>query len=974
MPRHGLRLESARPSLLMALLGLLALLPSAAEDNHSILLRHDWGSPPPLDMPLRNPELLPYRGWCRFAGAAEESLILPDGNVMLFCDAERDFLGIDSGGGAETGRSDSGFDFLFSAWPLAGDRVIIGNGWGPGRLGVVSLAGLSWDWQAEDLSYLGRAGNLLWCVRPAVGNPLLQEWFSSEVLLLDGSIGGDRAAFGLSEVRGIGLGDCGPDGSIVAKLEDGYYALSPDGSRTRLAQSAPDRLAEIGMFPGGFLSFEYEANPSELEEMAMARRGESGVADISEEQWEAWQPRPASLACYGLPDGGLRWSRAVPLEDNAFSAYGHDLLRIHEGFAGLRLDRSQLLVSIADGSDIGSTELLSDLAALPHAIHRDRVYILEAGEEPGTGHLRIVRIPELTEQRLELGGLGSVAGVWATEGRLVLSTGNRGWSSSLRNSCTYCIELDANGLPLEGEMQAVAFPDSFAQLGRRFLASADPLADDALMTEIVNGGMNAVYRLLERCPLDMALQLDALLDAADYIAACQPEQQAEVVHTAFLELLGERASPELVPALLRWIDDSQRQDMSMELRGILAQCGTSSAAEFLSAADPPVLSRHRFPQGPYTLSPVSSWPSGFGPGSTPVAISLLQTGADGNYGAWYCDGLISGTVIYVGHDADGDGAYETVWPTSLRQCYDELQAHSYDKPLPMGGLELLGLEGGMLELSYLQAGWDPALGPEEHGWGADFVLPATAGVSLPALAADADDDGLSDIAEQLLATDPRNPDTDGDGLGDREDGAPLCNPRWMGQAERGVARALEYFFNGEQRDSWPGWWTDGTGNPWQARYAWISGAAPVDYVADPGTWCIMRDSVEYRSRLRAVDTDPGAYTRSGSERVSLHWFQRAGTLRERHALYCIQRGIDPLSATEREILDWSGSWYRPDSHPAELRRLVDSSEAENPARDFGISDCDASLSLDFHGVGYVVKLKLLEGEYYPISSDMTWIS
>ncbi|MCK5246519.1 hypothetical protein KAR02_06450, partial [Candidatus Bipolaricaulota bacterium] len=39
-------------------------------------------------------------------------------------------------------------------------------------------------------------------------------------------------------------------------------------------------------------------------------------------------------------------------------------------------------------------------------------------------------------------------------------------------------------------------------------------------------------------------------------------------------------------------------------------------------------------------------------------------------------------------------------------------------------------------------------------------------VGLPALAADSDSDGLEDSDEALLATDPSNPDTDGDGLSD----------------------------------------------------------------------------------------------------------------------------------------------------------------------------------------------------------------
>lgn len=59
---------------------------------------------------------------------------------------------------------------------------------------------------------------------------------------------------------------------------------------------------------------------------------------------------------------------------------------------------------------------------------------------------------------------------------------------------------------------------------------------------------------------------------------------------------------------------------------------------------------------------------------------------------------------------------------------------------------------------------------------------------------DSDGDGLTDLAEKRLGTDPHNPDSDGDGLRDSEDRNPLAAPRSLTDEEKVFAAAFESRF------------------------------------------------------------------------------------------------------------------------------------------------------------------------------------
>src|SRR5207247_869463 len=60
----------------------------------------------------------------------------------------------------------------------------------------------------------------------------------------------------------------------------------------------------------------------------------------------------------------------------------------------------------------------------------------------------------------------------------------------------------------------------------------------------------------------------------------------------------------------------------------------------------------------------------------------------------------------------------------------------------------------------------------------------TTKVSLKRLRLDSDGDGLTDLVEKALHTDPKKADTDGDGIDDKHDRMPNVNTKQWGPIER----------------------------------------------------------------------------------------------------------------------------------------------------------------------------------------------
>lgn len=72
------------------------------------------------------------------------------------------------------------------------------------------------------------------------------------------------------------------------------------------------------------------------------------------------------------------------------------------------------------------------------------------------------------------------------------------------------------------------------------------------------------------------------------------------------------------------------------------------------------------------------------------------------------------------------------------------------------------------------------------------------------LSQDSDGDGLTDVMEKRLGTDPQNADTDGDGLTDSEDRNPLARPRpLVTDEEKIMVASFEALYAFDSYDAWP---------------------------------------------------------------------------------------------------------------------------------------------------------------------------
>jgi hypothetical protein len=321
--------------------------------------------------------------------------------------------------------------------------------------------------------------------------------------------------------------------------------------------------------------------------------------------------------------------------------------------------------------------------------------------------------------------------------------------------------------------------------------------------------------------------------------------------------------------------------------------------------------------GPHTLAAPAafnlraSYPTGFGPGMQAVKPSELTSPDGTHYAAFFANGLETAATVYIAVDHDKDGIYEEVLPTELLHYFTpNARGEEIKDPAQANHFVLTSSNGDALTVLYQQAKVIP--GEEPSPW--EDSQPATATVHVAELRSDSDGEGLSDISEKLLYLDPKKVDTDGDGVDDLHDPAPNVDASKMGRDERGIARALQYFFAWSEGGH-DQWWGDASyqpsGNPWQARYIYVSGAGPVAFTASPGTYCIWRPASEESSQRQNL---PASFV-SGDTTVSV---------------------------------SLSTSSFQPGA--------------------------EASVSISFHGVGYAVDMKLVNGELYPVKASMTWIS
>jgi hypothetical protein len=256
-----------------------------------------------------------------------------------------------------------------------------------------------------------------------------------------------------------------------------------------------------------------------------------------------------------------------------------------------------------------------------------------------------------------------------------------------------------------------------------------------------------------------------------------------------------------------------------------------------------------------------------------------QTGPDGaRYAVFVHDGLVSDRDLWLGIDIDHDGSFDEILPTGLYEnaVLRDWKGRMY-RTAPGGELSLeLRLPQLVVRHNVDTYRIEPLYGQQVFD---RFVL-QTDTLNLLELRADTDGDGLTDVAEDMLQLDPRSTDTDTDGWPDNADPAPNVNPAAMGPVERGVSRALEYYYS-EYR-SW-------------ARHDWLEDAS------EPTAFYLYLDPpYDDSDPARDITCGPVAFHGAGRSSICL-WTE------EQRAAY--QKGLPGTwgSAMRLHLIRYAGS-------------------------------------------------------------------
>lgn len=294
--------------------------------------------------------------------------------------------------------------------------------------------------------------------------------------------------------------------------------------------------------------------------------------------------------------------------------------------------------------------------------------------------------------------------------------------------------------------------------------------------------------VLNRCRRDIDHPWTLLLDTA--LQATYPQSAREDLHLQVEHERQEKKNPPPLRAQLSFLDEAQRllesedQEQLARLQAALAAVPTPTASassveadpvaprirEWLEAPSTSPFSEHPLAEAP-RLKPATRWtppqkgslPRGFHPvraersGKHVLLLALSQrldpTGEVSSGGYWLLEsqdeGHTWGTPLYTG----------------LREYRPYELAEKSSLPMLEG--DTLRLEASVRELDEQLITFPPtslATKREKKG----LFLEA----HLSALRQDSDGDGLTDLIEARLLTDPRSADTDADGIPDGEDPLP----------------------------------------------------------------------------------------------------------------------------------------------------------------------------------------------------------
>ncbi|MEZ5337940.1 MAG: hypothetical protein R3F46_06705 [bacterium] len=895
---------------------------------------NDWPIPvQPEPIPQTGP--LPYAGWCRFIDpdSFADKLLLHDG-ILLTC-SNHSMQAIE----ADTGEliwENEARDWR-STWSLT-----IGDGfaaWWDDALHVLSLEDGSELWSMPGMLVLRPEGNALWVARRGGIESPTTMLSAHDLLLLDASDGSILQEHNIGNLYGASESRTPRAGPVAVATGTRILTFSRDGTSYDFPRHAPGWFAAIDGNEQGIIVAAYDDSTAANTDTIMS-----------------W---------FSLSDPEAGWTRR--LEDYRGNPSWANQGGIHGEMVILSSNGRNVALDLRDGRTLRGL-LPQGPDYWTHILSAgDMRMLLSTGGGRGSAASHRILDLETWQSTILPGGLFSFYCEAVLSGQRLYILRNSDEQDILGNGemlYLNALELDADGQPVPGANIVLRQADDFEELLVEFIASKDPSSDELFMEQLRRGDRHALLPLAETCPAGSQAHWDALLAAAQYADEFGATNYITGSAQELLcDMLERRVCPELAPVLINWLGRPELGSLHGRIRGLLAICGGEQALAWLQEHSTIGYSgTHELPGTAFALQAQQRFYADIGEQKHNDTSWSECTAPDGSrLLAYTASGLVTERDIYIAVDANSDGIFEESLATPYADVYEgfSFPGGAFD----MGSRHELALEftDGQPVLFHNSLGQQDGddVQPEpvnaQEDWQRHGVYYIRRVLDMDMLRLDSDGDGLADLLETKLLTDPANPDTDSDGIPDGIDPAPNADAAAMGAVERGVARALNLFCDDRDASGYfaDAWQLDDSGHPWRAVYLDIQGCGPVAFARGPAGYCINLATEEQR---RAYEEQLHGFP--AFSRWELRWQDR--TLRPGEQLLC--------------------SGYA-ESHAEQLAGLS-ADELDSAALGLGFEQLDPAgseqipyyLYIDLTWLGYRISMVKLDGEYYPVHAELSWIS